>query len=226
MTAPQHLANKLNAQASTGPKSDAGKAISSQNAITHGLTSKQLIIPGEDPAEYEALRASLVQHYRPADEIELRMAENIAECQWRVRRLRAAEVAFYNRSIEEAMTENPDLAPEDAMALFFTDKEYRRKMSLFLRYQSAVERAYDNAIKELEKERKRRAQSGEQNGFVSHPAVPAPARAQNPVTTTAPLAMSTPIAQPVDQIFAPAAALPAACVTPKQPANSVRGMSA
>ena len=182
MTAPQHLANKLNAQASTGPKSDVGKAISSRNAIAHGLTAKQLIIPGEDPAEYEALRASLVQHYRPADEVELRMVENIAECQWRVRRLRAAEVAFYNRSIDEAMTDNPDLAPEEAMALFFTDKVYRQKMSLFLRYQSAVERAYDKAIKELQVERKRRAQLGEpapapapsprpvkSNGFVSHP---------------------------------------------------------
>jgi hypothetical protein len=38
------------------------------------------------------------------------------------------------------------------MALFFTDKVYRQKMSLFLRYQSAVERAYDKAIKDLQVE--------------------------------------------------------------------------
>ncbi len=33
-------ANRANAQHSTGPVTDAGKAISSRNAVSHGLTAK------------------------------------------------------------------------------------------------------------------------------------------------------------------------------------------
>jgi hypothetical protein len=40
--------------ASTGPRTAAGKAISSQNALKHGLASGRLIIEGEDPADYQA----------------------------------------------------------------------------------------------------------------------------------------------------------------------------
>ena len=43
-------ANRTNAQRSTGPRTDAGKHKSSQNALSHGLYSTQTLLPGEDPA--------------------------------------------------------------------------------------------------------------------------------------------------------------------------------
>src|SRR3712207_8831160 len=49
--------NRANAQSSTGPKTDGGKAKSSLNATKHSLTSKQIVIPGEDPDAYDAHRA-------------------------------------------------------------------------------------------------------------------------------------------------------------------------
>src|SRR5215210_5572747 len=39
---PKHLANRRNAQRSTGPKTSAGKARSSRNAIKHGLAAGAL----------------------------------------------------------------------------------------------------------------------------------------------------------------------------------------
>src|ERR1700693_1905973 len=45
--------NRSNAQHSTGPRTDAGKQRSSQNALRHGLTARSAVIPSEDPADYQ-----------------------------------------------------------------------------------------------------------------------------------------------------------------------------
>ena len=52
-TEKQLVANRANAQRSTGPRTEAGKAVSSCNAWKHGLTAARALMPGEDPAEYE-----------------------------------------------------------------------------------------------------------------------------------------------------------------------------
>jgi len=45
-TRKQRLANKRNAQSSTGPKSDEGKHRSAQNALKHGTYALESVIPG------------------------------------------------------------------------------------------------------------------------------------------------------------------------------------
>jgi hypothetical protein len=51
-TQAQIKANRQNAQKSTGPKTDEGKAAASQNAVKHGLFAES-VIKGENEAEYE-----------------------------------------------------------------------------------------------------------------------------------------------------------------------------
>jgi len=46
-------ANQQNAQKSTGPQTDEGKAVVSQNAVKHGLFAAETVITVEDPADYE-----------------------------------------------------------------------------------------------------------------------------------------------------------------------------
>ena len=46
-TLAQIHANRLNAQSSTGPRSDQGKAASRFNALKHGIEARSLVIPGE-----------------------------------------------------------------------------------------------------------------------------------------------------------------------------------
>ena len=41
--------NRQNALRSTGPRTSEGKAASSKNALRHGLLSKQVTLPDEDP---------------------------------------------------------------------------------------------------------------------------------------------------------------------------------
>ncbi len=62
--------NRANSQHSTGPTSSIGKARSAQNSFKHGLYSKQLILPGEDPADFDELRAGLRSEHQPANTTE------------------------------------------------------------------------------------------------------------------------------------------------------------
>ena len=83
--------NRANAQLSTGPRTAEGKTTSSQNAFKHGLYSKQLILPGEDPAELDALRADLRREHQPATTTEDILVNELAEHYWRLRRMRKLE---------------------------------------------------------------------------------------------------------------------------------------
>ncbi len=83
--------NRNNAQHSTGPRTAEGKTASSQNAFKHGLYSKQLILPGEDPAELDALRSDLRREHQPATTTEDILVNELAEHYWRLRRMRKLE---------------------------------------------------------------------------------------------------------------------------------------
>ncbi len=83
--------NRANSQHSTGPASSIGKARSAQNAFKHGLYSKQLILPGEDPAEFDELRATLCGEHQPANTTEEILVDELAQNFWRMRRFRELE---------------------------------------------------------------------------------------------------------------------------------------
>ena len=59
-------ANRRNAQKSTGPSSVEGRAVSRSNAVKTGIYAKSMIIPGEDPAQLEALTAEYHRQSQPA----------------------------------------------------------------------------------------------------------------------------------------------------------------
>jgi hypothetical protein len=58
-------ANKANAQKSAGPRTAAGKLTSSQNAITHGFFSKELVLNDEETQQLEVLRRGLHKELAP-----------------------------------------------------------------------------------------------------------------------------------------------------------------
>ncbi len=57
--------NLKNAQMSTGPRSDAGKARSRANSYKHGLTGEGVVLPHEDAAEFDQLIDTLVAEMKP-----------------------------------------------------------------------------------------------------------------------------------------------------------------
>ncbi len=85
-TQEQTNANRQNAQSSTGPKTDEGKAASSQNAVTHGFFAKNDVISGEDLAFYEAHRQDIYDEYAPLTPTEFVLTQRIASLTWRLMR--------------------------------------------------------------------------------------------------------------------------------------------
>jgi hypothetical protein len=99
-TQAQLNANRLNAQKSTGPTSPEGKAASSLNALKSGIDAWSHIIPGEDPAELEALTARFLLHYRPADPNQLSLVDTLISTEWIQRRLRRIEAQLWKYQVE------------------------------------------------------------------------------------------------------------------------------
>mgnify|MGYP001250002086 FL=1 len=87
------LANQLNSLKSTGPRTATGKAKASGNSLKHGLLSRNLIIPGENAADFEALLEQLMAEEQPVGTLEAALVERVAVCLWRLRRAVTAESA-------------------------------------------------------------------------------------------------------------------------------------
>ena len=85
-TAAQVAANIANAKLSTGPASEEGKQRSAQNSLKHGLTAKTVLIPCEDPAEYQEFTTQLLDYWRPHNEGEFYHVEEMIGIQWRLKR--------------------------------------------------------------------------------------------------------------------------------------------
>jgi hypothetical protein len=83
----QMLANRQNALQSTGPRSAAGKGVSSQNATRHGLRAESTVIPGEDPAEFDQFRDELFEEFAPVGVLESRLTAQIAGALWKFQRV-------------------------------------------------------------------------------------------------------------------------------------------
>jgi hypothetical protein len=58
-------ANRKNAQHCTGPRTEKGKATSSQNALKTGLDAKSEVLRFESRPDYEALIAEFYARYQP-----------------------------------------------------------------------------------------------------------------------------------------------------------------
>src|SRR5262249_10863821 len=64
-TALQAAANSRNAARSSGPRTAAGKARASQNAVRHGLRSLLPVLPGEKARDWEEHQAGILRSLTP-----------------------------------------------------------------------------------------------------------------------------------------------------------------
>lgn len=83
-------ANRRNAQRSTGPKTEEGKAASRLNAGRHKVTAQVSILPDEERAAAEDFCGKLSDSFNPEGPEEIQLARAIAENYWRLNQARAA----------------------------------------------------------------------------------------------------------------------------------------
>jgi hypothetical protein len=88
-------ANRANAQKSTGPTSLPGKARAAFNAFKHGLATDRIIVQGEEAAEFEQTRASMVEHYQPLGPEQAALFDDMFSAFWRMRRAQRLEQALF-----------------------------------------------------------------------------------------------------------------------------------
>jgi hypothetical protein len=147
-TPAQIAANRRNALKSTGPRTAAGKAASSRNALQHGLAAWAAVVLGEDPADLARFRAELVAALAPRDGREEVLAEVAAEAAWRLRRVWRAEAALFNRHGRSAPS-------------------CLRELLTLQRYEVAANRRFHRAVAMLERGRTRDDKRGHDDSGVS-----------------------------------------------------------
>jgi uncharacterized protein YchJ len=100
-TAAQIAANIANAQSSTGPRTEEGKATTAKNSVTLGLYSGDFIRPNEHQ-EHDDLKAALHAELSPRGATEEILFTEILCAAWRLRRCAKVESHLANYLAAEA----------------------------------------------------------------------------------------------------------------------------
>ncbi len=93
MTNNRHAANRKNALKSTGPKTPFGKAVSSRNAVKHGIFAAAPILSGiESRDDWEKHRDGVLKSITPVGYLEELLTMRLALLSWRLWRVVRYEV--------------------------------------------------------------------------------------------------------------------------------------
>jgi len=99
--------NRANSQHSTGPRTEAGKQRSSQNALRHGLTARTAVLSSEDPAAYQRHCRQFIDEYKPATATETQLVQQLADTSWRINRIPLLEADVLARAQSPAPSPEP-----------------------------------------------------------------------------------------------------------------------
>jgi hypothetical protein len=178
----QIAANRRNAQKSTGPRTEAGKAVARYNAITHGLSAELTVLPGECPAAFLALQDEIFAQLSPQNALQARIVADLVSVQWRLQRIPQwiAAIAAYHmfkdecfdipvpeeKAAEAAVVEKmkkqfPDRSTEEIRGLLKTGErlvhEGLTHHEKVLRYERGLRREAEFLLKQLEKMKREQA---------------------------------------------------------------------
>ncbi len=147
---PKHRvsANRANAMLSTGPRTIAGKQRSSQNALTHGLTSRSPVLATEDPAAYQRHCRQFFDEYQPATPSETHLTQELADTAWRLNRIPLLEAALLDRAA------NP---PSEQAATDFDIVDAHRALATLGMHSQRLSRQFQkvlDTLREIQSERR------------------------------------------------------------------------
>ena len=147
-SAAQVLANRQNAQRSTGPTSPDGKAASSKNATRHGLSGAFALLPNEAQDDFDQLAARIRGEFQPEGDKETFLVGQMIQARWRLLRVERFEAAAF----EQILTEPGATADPDACIVAAISKS-GNPLDKLQRYSAAAERSYYKALRELQTSR-------------------------------------------------------------------------
>jgi hypothetical protein len=129
-----------------GPRTEAGKEISSRNATRHGCcsTNAKLILPSENIEDFKALEAARFRSYEPKDATETDLIHQLVTAEWLLQRSVRTLVDIEAQIF--AATPNP---------LQWDDQQHKT-ITRFQRYRTSNQNAVAKCRKAVEDYRKNR----------------------------------------------------------------------
>lgn len=137
--------NRENAQHSTGPRTDEGKAASSLNNFRHGLAGRFVVLDWENADIYYELLDGLRLEHQPETLTEQLLVERMAQHQWLGQRAVFLQDMCFHMKVPLC--------------------EQEKQFALYLRYGTTHDRAFHKCLNDLLK--LRAAKRKEANGFES-----------------------------------------------------------
>ena len=98
----QREASRANGKNSRGPVTPEGKNKSRFNGLKHGLRAEHVVLPGDDPAAFEAEKQARFDDWTPRSHTRAILVERRAVASWRLQRSFPAEAAFLAQRAETA----------------------------------------------------------------------------------------------------------------------------
>jgi hypothetical protein len=163
-TTAQIFANRLNARKSTGPRTEAGKAASRMNALKHGIDSQTAVLPGEDPAEYEALAAEYSERFKPSTPEQHFLVQTMIQADWNRRRYTRIQNELTARLLDEM-----DPADRSLAALFLPGNRAGRALNRVIRLYDAAQNAWFRALTQLKRLQQEQAEAVTNLSLSPHP---------------------------------------------------------
>jgi hypothetical protein len=135
-------ASRANGARSRGPRSQWGKARSSQNAIRHGLLAKCVVMAGESSQGFDAILQQHVARFAPVDGVDQGYIEEMAAASWRIRRSWAMETRLF----DDAVAAQPPGDERGRMADALGRLALRPEFALLHRYETRLHLTYQRAL--------------------------------------------------------------------------------
>jgi hypothetical protein len=174
----QIRANRRNAQASTGPRTPEGKAISSANSTKHGLTGGFRVLSEESQEQFDELVAEYYTAYAPANSHERFLVEEMVQARWRIARLRRLEAGIIEDMIEARGAVNADAVMSAAFC-----NGTATPLTELQRYAASIERSGHRAVHQLLALRKLAAQTARDAALRNEPNSASPANPRQAAAT-------------------------------------------
>jgi hypothetical protein len=159
LSAAKLAANRANAQMSTGPKTDFGKAKSALNAVKTGLTGRTILLPNEDAKAYEDHLLKYVDALAPVGEYETQLVQSLAETQWRLGRipgLESATFALGRIKYADRFPEDMDAQARAALLDAYIAQEDAKHLKNLHLQENRLHRRYRQDLAELQTRQKAR----------------------------------------------------------------------
>ena len=131
-------ANIANAQKSTGPRTEEGKAISSRNAFKHGLASANLHVPEHLQPLYDEITEDLSASIRPEGTLEDDAFSQLRNARFLMERILILQADLGRQSAARGVD-------------YLTDPEVKKQLETLQRYYQTAQRDFRTNMRELRK---------------------------------------------------------------------------